>query len=89
MTVRATITLDPDGTNTGKQTTGHCQISVIESGRGEFFADNEVGAAQNVETFAGDLADDADAEAGAGEGLTTNDGSRGCQARGRTHGPHP
>ena len=89
VTIRATITLDTDGTNTGKQNDGALPDLKIESGRGEFFADNEVGLAQNVETFAGDLADDADAEAGAREGLTTDDVFGDAKLAANRHGPHP
>ena len=45
----------------------------VETGRGELLAGDGVGLAQQVEAVLGDLADDADAEAGAGERLALDD----------------
>ena len=71
--VGALVALDAHRVNVGEQYDRALPDVAVEAGAGEFFAGDGVGLAQQVETFPGDFADDADAQARAGEGLAPDD----------------
>ena len=65
--VGAAVALDADRADVGEQHHRELPDVAVEAGAGELLAGDRVGLAQDVEALAGDLADDPDAEAGAGE----------------------
>ena len=73
MAVGAAVALDADGPDVGEQHDRALPDLAVEPGGGELGADDGVGLLEQVEPLLGDLADDADAEAGAGERLAADD----------------
>ena len=71
--VGAAVALDADRADVGQEHDRHLPDRAVEAGGGELLAGDGVGLAEDVEALAGDLADDPDAEAGAGEGLAVHD----------------
>ena len=69
MTVGTAIPLDAHGTHVGEQDDRALPDLLIQAGRRELLAGDQVGGAQDVQALARDLANDADAQAGAREGL--------------------
>src|SRR5699024_3016306 len=68
------VALDSHGAHIGQEYDGTLPDRPVEAGLRQFGAGDGVGAAEDVQTLLGDLADDADAQAGAREGLTGHDG---------------
>lgn len=66
--VRAFVTLHTHGVHVGEQHDRALPDVAIQTGLRQFLTGDRVGVAQNVESFLRDLADDADAEARAGNG---------------------
>ncbi|PLC12344.1 hypothetical protein AUQ48_08950 [Kocuria flava] len=73
MAVGAAVALDAHGAHVGEQDDRHLPDLLVEPGAGKLLAGDRVRAAQHREAVLGDLADDADAQAGAGEGLAADD----------------
>ena len=71
--VGAAVALDADRADVGQQHDRHLPDVAVQAGAGELLAGDRVGLAEDVEALAGDLADDPDAEAGAGERLAVHD----------------
>ncbi|GGQ30916.1 hypothetical protein GCM10010215_63780 [Streptomyces virginiae] len=73
MAVGAAVALDADAADVREQDDRALPDLAVQAGGGELVAGDGVGLAQQVQALLGDLADDADAEAGAGEGLALDD----------------
>lgn len=73
MAVRAAVALDADAADVREQDDRALPDLAVQAGRGQLVAGDGVGLAEQVQTVLGDLADDADAEAGAREGLALDD----------------
>ncbi len=71
--VGALVALDADRVNVSQKHDRALPDVAVETGLGEFLAGDGVGLAQQVEALLGDLADDADAQTRAREGLTPDD----------------
>ena len=73
MAVGAAVPLYADRADVGEQHDRELPDVAVESGLGQLLARDRVGLPQDVETLAGDLADDPDAEARAGERVPPDD----------------
>src|SRR5699024_3010619 len=71
--VGAAVALDTHGAHVGQQHDGALPDGAIEYRGGEVGAGDRIGRAEDVHALLRDVADDADAEAGAGEGLAPVD----------------
>ncbi len=82
--VGAAVALDADAADVGQQHHGELPDVLLVAGRRQLLAGDRVGLAEEVEALAGDLADDADAEARAGERLAPDHLVRAGPARSPT-----
>src|SRR5665811_1416024 len=67
VTVRAAVALDADGTYVAEQHHRELPDVAVEAGLRQLLPRDRVGLAEDVEPLPSDLADDADAQTGAGE----------------------
>jgi predicted ATPase/class 3 adenylate cyclase len=82
--VAAAIALDADRADVGEQDHGALPDQGVEAGRGHLLPHDRVGLAQDGQAFRGDLADDPDGQARAGERLAADDRLRQAKLL-----PHP
>ena len=73
MAVGAPVALHAHAAHVGEQHDRALPHLAVQAGGGELLAGDGVGPAQDGQAFGGDLADDADAEAGTREGLSPDD----------------
>ena len=71
--VGAAVALDADRADVGEQHHRELPDVAVEAGAGQLLAGDGVRLAEDVEPLVGDLADDPDAEAGAGERVPPDD----------------
>ena len=89
MAVGAAVALDADRADVGEQHDRELPDVAVEAGAGELLAGDRVGLAQDVEALAGDLADDPDAEARAGERVPPDDLGGQAELLADQRGPRP
>jgi len=80
----AGVAHDADGADAGEEDAEGLADLVVEAGDADFLDDDGVGPAEDVEALAGDIAGDADGQAGAGERMAADEVAR--QAEGFADG---